>query len=135
MNSVDYSRRQVLKGSAAAMAVGAIGSLGALYTRQALAAAGDPTRLSPIPSPYGELAPVADQSTGLPLLQLPPGFSYQSFSWSGDAMADGRFLLCGQLQPGRCERDAGQPAADPHRRISCRSRPINCGQKRSSAWT
>lgn len=89
MNSVDYSRRQVLKGSAAAMAVGAIGSLGALYTRQALAA-GDPTRLSPIPSPYGPLAPVADQSTGLPLLQLPPGFSYQSFSWSGDAMADGR---------------------------------------------
>lgn len=90
MHAVDHSRRQVLKGSAAAMAVGAIGSLGALYTRQALAAAGDPTRTSPIPSPYGALAPVADQSTGLPLLQLPPGFSYKSFSWSGDPMVDGR---------------------------------------------
>ncbi|TWI04950.1 hypothetical protein IP90_01092 [Luteimonas cucumeris] len=90
MQAVDHSRRQVLKGSAAAMAVGAIGSLGALYTRQALAAAGDPTRTTPIPSPYGALAPVADQSTGLPLLQLPPGFSYKSFSWSGDPMVDGR---------------------------------------------
>ena len=35
---LDLSRRQVLKGSAAAMAVGAMGSLGALYSRQALAA-------------------------------------------------------------------------------------------------
>lgn len=89
MNSVDYSRRQVLKGSAAAMAVGAIGSLGALYTRQALAA-GDPTQNLPIPSPYGPLAPVADRTTGLPLLQLPRGFSYRSFGWSGDLMDNGQ---------------------------------------------
>ena len=89
MPSVDYSRRQVLKGSAAAMAVGAIGSLGALYTRQSLAA-GDPTRTLPIPSPYGRLAPVADRTTGLPLLQLPRGFSYRSFGWSGDLMDDGQ---------------------------------------------
>jgi len=89
MDDTNISRRQVLKGSAAAMAVGAIGSLGGLYSRQAFAA-GDPTRLTPIPSPYGTLAPVADQSTGLPLLQLPPGFSYSTFGWSGDPMADGQ---------------------------------------------
>ena len=53
MSAFDLSRRQVLKGSAAAMAVGAIGSLGALYSRQALAAT-DPTRMAPIPSPYGD---------------------------------------------------------------------------------
>ena len=38
------------------------------------------TRLAPIPSPYGALAPVADSTTGLPLLQLPAGFSYSSFA-------------------------------------------------------
>lgn len=90
MEALDLSRRQVLKGSAAAMAVGAIGSLGGLYANQARAAAGDPTRMAPVPSPYGPLAPVADRSTGLPLLQLPPGFSYQSFGWTGDAMDDGQ---------------------------------------------
>ena len=89
MHVVDHSRRQILKGGAAAMAVGAIGSLGALSTRQVLAA-GDPTRNLPIPSPYGVLAPVADGSTGLPLLQLPRGFSYRSFGWSGDLMDDGQ---------------------------------------------
>ena len=89
MNTINASRRQMLKGSAAMMAMGAIGSLGGLYSRQATAA-GDPTRLAPIPSPYGALAPVADATTGLPLLLLPPGFSYSTFAWSGDALADGQ---------------------------------------------
>ena len=35
------------------------------------------------------LAPVVDQTTGLPLLKLPAGFSYRSFSWAGDAMRNG----------------------------------------------
>lgn len=90
MDQLDLSRRQVLKGSAAAMAVGAIGSLGGLYANQALAAAGDASRMAPVPSPYGPLAPVADRTTGLPLLQLPAGFSYQSFGWTGDLMDDGQ---------------------------------------------
>lgn len=89
MNTINASRRQMLKGSAAMMAMGAIGSLGGLYSRQA-SAAGDPSRLAPIPSPYGALAPVADAATGLPLLQLPAGFSYSTFAWSGDALADGQ---------------------------------------------
>lgn len=40
-------------------------------------------------STYGPLAPVADSTTGLPLLQLPEGFTYASFGWTGDAMSDG----------------------------------------------
>ena len=35
------------------------------------------------------LAPVADATTNLPLLRLREGFSYRSFSWTGDAMAGG----------------------------------------------
>ncbi|MFC5578646.1 alkaline phosphatase PhoX [Lysobacter niabensis] len=89
MSATNFSRRQVLKGSAAAMAMGAIGSLGGLYSRQALAATGNPWS-APVSSPYGALAPVADQSTGLPLLLLPAGFSYASFSWTGDRLADGQ---------------------------------------------
>ncbi|GAB2620944.1 alkaline phosphatase PhoX [Novilysobacter erysipheiresistens] len=89
MDQLDLPRRQLLKGGVAAMAVGAIGSLGALHSRQALAA-NDPTRLAPIANPYGPLAPVADRATGLELLQLPPGFSYESFGWSGDLMRDGQ---------------------------------------------
>lgn len=87
----DPARRYLLKGSAAAMAAGALGSLGALQARQAMAAHTlDPVRLAPVPSRYGPLAPVADRSTGLPLLQLPKGFSYQSFGWTGDRMDDGQ---------------------------------------------
>ena len=38
---------------------------------------------------YGPLAPVADGTTGLPLLQLPEGFRYVSFGWSGDPLEGG----------------------------------------------
>lgn len=89
METFDRNRRSVLKGSAAAMAMGTIASFGALYSRQA-AAVGDPLQLAPVPSPYGPVAPVVDGSTGLPLLQLPPGFSYRSFGWTGDLMDDGQ---------------------------------------------
>jgi secreted PhoX family phosphatase len=35
------------------------------------------------------LVPVADETTGLPLLRLPEGFRYQSFGWTSDKMGDG----------------------------------------------
>ncbi len=35
------------------------------------------------------LRPVPDATTGLPLLKLPEGFSYQSFGWTGDPMRGG----------------------------------------------
>jgi secreted PhoX family phosphatase len=38
---------------------------------------------------YGPLAPVRDETTGLPLLSLPQGFEYISYGWTGDTMADG----------------------------------------------
>lgn len=38
---------------------------------------------------YGPLSPVADSTTGLPLLRLPEGFTYSSFGWTGDIMSDG----------------------------------------------
>jgi secreted PhoX family phosphatase len=90
-DAIDDLRRSLVKGSAAAMALGATGALGALHSRQAEARTlGDPTRLAPIPNPYGPLSPVNDDSTGLPLLRLPPGFRYASYGWSGDRMSDGQ---------------------------------------------
>ena len=46
-------------------------------------------RLTPVRRPpsalgYGPLAPVADEATGLPLLELPAGFRYRSFGWIGE---------------------------------------------------
>ena len=41
-------------------------------------------------SGYGPLGPVTDETTGLPLLQLPDGFRYVSFGWNGAAMTEGR---------------------------------------------
>jgi len=38
---------------------------------------------------YGPLSPVADETTGLPLLNVPPGFRYASLGWYGDPMTDG----------------------------------------------
>lgn len=40
------------------------------------------------PNPYGELLPTLDQTTRLPLLRLPQGFTYHSFGWTGDIMTD-----------------------------------------------
>ena len=42
-----------------------------------------------VAGPYGPLRPVADLATSLPLLMLPEGFQYRSFSWAGDPMANG----------------------------------------------
>ncbi|MFN7519745.1 MAG: alkaline phosphatase PhoX, partial [Lysobacteraceae bacterium] len=39
---------------------------------------------------FGPLAPVADATTGLPLLMLPAGFTYRTFGWSTTPMDDGR---------------------------------------------
>ena len=41
------------------------------------------------PSPYGAVVPVNDEATGLPLIRLPAGFRYISFSWNGDLADDG----------------------------------------------
>ena len=38
---------------------------------------------------YGPLRRVADETTGFELIQLPAGFRYLSYGWTGDPMADG----------------------------------------------
>jgi secreted PhoX family phosphatase len=86
--SVPFSRRRLLQQSARA-AAGLAGTMASLHTRNAAAAAAG-KQLAPAASPYGPIAPVDDRSTGLPLLQLPQGFSYQSHGWTGDPMSDGR---------------------------------------------
>lgn len=71
------NRRDFMKGGAAGAA--AI-SFGALASGHASAS---------FTQDYGPLAPVADDITGLPLLQLPEGFSYKSYGWRGQIMQDG----------------------------------------------
>ena len=77
------NRRTLLRGAAASALALPFASL-SLRRAEAL------TRLEPIASPYGPVAPTKDLVTGLALLQLPAGFSYQTFGWSGDTMADGK---------------------------------------------
>ena len=35
---------------------------------------------------YGPLVPTKDEITGLPLLELPEGFRYLSYGWTGDPL-------------------------------------------------
>ncbi|MFW2455479.1 PhoX family protein [Methyloversatilis discipulorum] len=76
-----YSRRNFLKSGVAAAAM--VGMPFALGSKAAHAA-----RL-PYSPDYGPLMPVNDEVTGLPLLQLPEGFKYWSYGWTGDLMNDG----------------------------------------------
>lgn len=46
--------------------------------------------LAPAELGYGPLRPVPDATTGMPLLELPEGFRYMTFGWTGDPMDDGR---------------------------------------------
>jgi len=43
-----------------------------------------------LPELMGALTPSADLTTGLPLLLLPPGFRYHTFSWAGSRLHDGQ---------------------------------------------
>jgi secreted PhoX family phosphatase len=97
MTTEDNTRRRLLQGGAAAIAA----AFGGPITAYAARVAGSP--IAPvansscvaaaastlIDSPYGPTAPVADLTTGLPLIELPAGFSYKSYGWRGDVMSDG----------------------------------------------
>lgn len=85
--SSGFSRRSLLRGGAALLAAAPTG-LSALLARTAHA--GRPRAAdSPVPNPYGTPVPTLDQTTGLPLLDLPPDFTYRTISWTGDPMTDG----------------------------------------------
>lgn len=76
------ARRRLLKGG-----LGLGLALGLAPMGRLMAQAGGGHHISP---GYGPLAPVADRATGLPLLQLPAGFSYTSFGWAGETIAPGQ---------------------------------------------
>lgn len=81
------TRRSLLRGGAAWLGAAAFPSaVQALLARQSRA--GRP-RAAEIANPYGEPVPAIDQSSGLPLLRLPPDFTYRSFGWAGDPMLGG----------------------------------------------
>lgn len=77
------NRRGLLKCLAGANALPLLGLFAPLQARAHASS-------SLVDSPYGPIAPRNDLSTGLPLLQLPAGFSYKSFGWRGELMSDGR---------------------------------------------
>ncbi len=58
----------------------------ALHSRRA---SGAPRASQIVEGPYGSLRPVADLETGLPLILLPEGFQYRTYSWAGDPMTNG----------------------------------------------
>ena len=77
--------RRVFLKNAAATATAAIPF--AAFVSRAEAETGD--RRRPEGTTYGPLVEVRDETTGLPLLMLPAGFSYVSFGWTGDPMSNG----------------------------------------------
>lgn len=84
----DASRRTLLKGGAITAAV--VASTPFLGTLEAFAARNAQGKAGLVRSSYGPLRPTKDLSTGLDLLQLPDGFQYKSFSWTGDLMENGQ---------------------------------------------
>ena len=80
-------RRSLLKAIASTPALSFAAALGALQMKESWAANGVTTLVD---SPYGAIVPVNDMTTGLPLLQLPPGFTYRSYGWRGDLMDNGQ---------------------------------------------
>ena len=97
------TRREFLAGTAGLTLAAPLAALGCRLARGesvGSAAAG-----------YGALAPVRDEATGLPLLELPDGFRYVSFGWRGDPLADGR------LTPGAHDGMAAFAAPGGHVRL------------------
>jgi len=77
-----FSRRRFLGQAGTA-------ALGLSPLAQLLAAAGGDRSKAIADAGYGPLRAVRDSASGLPLLRLPAGFSYVSFGWAGEALADG----------------------------------------------
>jgi hypothetical protein len=91
MNPSAYRRHLLLGGGAAAIAAAFGGPLSAMAKTVAYrdGACRDAAASPIVDSPYGPTFPTNDRSTGLPLIELPVGFSYTSYGWTGDPMSDG----------------------------------------------
>jgi secreted PhoX family phosphatase len=81
------SRRGFLRGMVGVSGLAAVSAGPTAAILNAFAAR--PVRADVSPD-YGPLSPIEDETTGLPLLQLPQGFRYISYGWTGDPMKDGR---------------------------------------------
>jgi len=79
---ITSNRRSFLRFAAAAAGLTAAAPLDALARRLRAGAVA-------MADGYGPLAPVADDATGLTLLELPRGFRYHSVAWTGDLMDAG----------------------------------------------
>ena len=79
-----FARRSLL---GAALSIGALAALP--HARLLAAAGARPAKRNAWAAGYGALRPARDLNTGLELLSLPAGFSYRSFGWTGEPMADG----------------------------------------------
>jgi uncharacterized protein len=101
MSSID--RRSFLK--TAAVAAAAV-PLQALVSRADVLASSSSSVRTLRKAAYGALRPAIDEATGLPLLHLPEGFRYTSFSWAGDPLANGG-ITPGE-HDGMAAFDAGQ---------------------------
>jgi hypothetical protein len=94
VSDLGNSRRGVIKRTAVGAGALWTVSLNSFAARQAEGAP-----LGPLPDgPYGPISPTVDEATGLPLLRLPEGFRYISYSWTGDVMSDG--VRCPPLHDG-----------------------------------
>ncbi len=80
--SARISRRGFLAGSASLVAL-----IAAMHSRRAEAAS---RAARSVEGPYGPLREALDLETGLPLILLPEGFQYRTYSWAGDAMTNGQ---------------------------------------------
>ena len=100
-----FDRRTFLHHSALASASAFAAPLESLVAR--LTSSRHPTRFRDLRAPgYGPLAPVVDETTGLALLELPEGFRYASFGWTGDPLDGGKFT------PGAHDGMAAFPGSD-----------------------
>lgn len=81
-NNSGVSRRSLLSGASALGVAGAFSSLLARPVRAGSLGAGAGLG-------YGPLSLVNDQTTGLPLIKLPSGFTYSTFGWTNSPMSNG----------------------------------------------
>lgn len=80
-------RRRFLQYSGGAAGAVSLAHVFAAFSRRT--SAGEPNIAGKTVAGYGPLAPVNDETTGLPFLQLPAGFRYRSFGWTNEVMDDG----------------------------------------------
>lgn len=112
---VDQDRRTFLRRGA--MGAGALWlfSLDELLARRRV-------EVPRVQGPYGPVSPRQDETTGLFLLQLPDGFRYKTYAWTGDTLSDG--VRCPASHDGMAVVDRGD---EPDHVILVRNHEIGAG--------